>query len=257
MSLMDSASDCQNALHHPVAIEHNTPINMAIPKLLSPKHPTLQYEFGEVAFSTPALVVPEEGDAWAAAQKLAESAGMKLYINRLDVCTMRPIVTSADRIPSWHFIEGENSDFMQPVRKVQKPPNVVRVVGTNSSAGSGIFGEAADIDPKSPTYRYGLYGERVRTVKSERVTSSEQATAMAKGVLARMLGSTEEVSISAIPNPALDVGDTVWITRERLGLVEKPMIVVDIRMPLIPGQDMSVTLRRSVLTDEQLGMVQV
>jgi hypothetical protein len=46
------------------------------------------------------------------------------------------------------------------------------------------------------------------------------------------------------------VGDTVSMTRARLGLFGEKMIVSEIRMPLVADDSMSVTARRSVYTGD-------
>jgi hypothetical protein len=107
------------------------------------------------------------------------------------------------------------------------------------------------MDPSSPTYRFSAeYGEHIRTVTSDLVMSNEQATAMARALLSRSLGPQDEVQFTAIPNAALDPGDTVVVTRELLGMNGDRMIVAHFELPLLATEGMPIRCRRSVYTGE-------
>ena len=91
----------------------------------------------------------------------------------------------------------------------------------------------------------------VLEVESEKVTSNDQATAMARAILSRELGPQEQVQFRALINPGLEPPDVVSVTRERLGLEDRRMIVTRIEMPptFEENATMLVTARRSILTD--------
>lgn len=253
----DASTRCQDDLATPIYLASGTPVTEAVPAILRAKLPSMQFSIGSMQWTTPTLIMRENIDPWQTSMKLMSSGGNDLHMNRLDVCVSDTRKLTVDPVAVWDFIEGANADFWEPEVSSGNDayPNVIVVVGDNPAA-PNVWGTAWDNDPKSDTYRYGPYGEHVRTIHSEFLTSSEQAYQMAAYWLSKLLGPQNEVTFSAIPNPALDVGDTVTVTRARLGLNMTKMLVSHIELPLDPGGAMTVTCRRSIITDMQGNPVQ-
>jgi len=250
LACFDESVRAQGKLPRPLAIPNGTNVATAVTTLVADRVPTFHFRIMHTPHVTPALLIREESNAWTEAMELAETAGGELYVDRNNDCVMDPKPLQANDTYVWHFEEGENADFWAPKRRISSDllPNVVVVVGTHSSLSAPVRGEAADTDPRSPTYRFGRYGEVVDFIRSEKVFSLEHATALAQARLARELGPSDEVTFSAIPNPALDIGDTIAVTRERLGLDHRRMLVTRMELPLTVEGEMTVTARRSVQT---------
>lgn len=247
-SLFDRGSRCQSPMPRPWVIAAGSFPETAIPPLLTSRLGILTFHMTSTQFPLSALRIDAKGSAWDESVKLATSAGCSLYLDRYGVVTMTPSILAASSAYVWKFEEGVNADFENLDRTVVTDdiPNVIVVVGSNPAA-PGIRAEAWDADPSSPTYRYGPYGESVRYYDEPRLGSQAQAQAMANSLLVQNLGPGETVEIDAVPNPWLDVGDTISVTRSRIGMVNQLMVVTSIDMPFESGM-MHVVAQRSVLT---------
>lgn len=252
LACYDLSTKAQKRLTRPIAIRNNIAVELAVTKLVTAKVPDAQFNLHNTGFVTPALLITAGSNAWTEAVDLAETAGCELYVDRNGVFTMDPRPSQAAQSHVLHFREGVNATFWDVERSVTVDdlPNVVTVDGTHSALSTVVHGEAADLDPVSPTYRFGEYPETVHNEPSEKVTSNGQANAMAKALLIRKLAGAEEITFSAVPDPRLDVGDTIAISRERLGLFERRMLVTKIELPFGAEDEMTVTCRRSVITED-------
>lgn len=85
--------------------------------------------------------------------------------------------------------EGEGGDDKPPVRAV-----------------------ARDMNPTSPTYWYGTFGQVPAKISSPFITIPGQAATAAMETLARSLGLPYHVDFTMVPNPALEVLDPVKVT---------------------------------------------
>jgi len=242
----DVSIRCQTNLTEPFYINPGSQLNATVINLLSKKRPNLQFQLASSEFTVPGLLYQEDIDPWGEATKLMVSHGLDLYQNRLGACASasRKLIPQAS---VWNFTEGVNMWNVDRESGDDNFPNVVVVKGDNPGA-SGVSGLAADMDPHSLTYRYGDYGQQVYTFRSEKVTTNAQANAMASYLLARMLGGQDVVTFEALPNAALDVGDTVTVTSERLGLYHSKLLVSELEIPLTVQEPMKVTCRRSIFT---------
>lgn len=250
----DQADRAQDDLDIPVAIPGGTPVNDAVQTLLATVRPRMQFDLPHSEFTVGPVLFRPRIDPWAEARRLMQSAGADLFMRRDDVCTSAtPVQITGPDLAVWHFEEGVNADFWGPERKQSNDgsfPNVVIVQGTNPAV-AGITGMAMVDDPQSKLY-VGRF-KRVRTFESEYVTTRAQAGAMARYMLAKLLGPQDDVTLHAIPNPALDVGDVVKCTSTSLGLNATLLVVAHIELPLGADGDMTVTCQRDILSDTIAG----
>jgi hypothetical protein len=250
----DAAVKCQGSMTRPLSLPSGMNVNDAAIKLLTRVFPSMRFELEHTDWTTPAQIIREDSNPWDEAAQLLAMSGMRLYVDREGICRS----TSTVRLPSvdiaWEFIEGENAEFWDPTSSfdVDQFPNVVVVVGTHS-AHPEVRAEAADMDPKSPTYRYGNYGEQVKTVRSTHVADIVQAQQAATGILTRLLSPSDETTFSFVPNPILDPADTVVVQRERMGMHRRKLLLDTIKIPLTAGEEATATARRSVaVSDDEL-----
>jgi hypothetical protein len=250
---LDRSCRAQGDIGNTIVVSLGASPSLVVPQILAKKIPHATYALASTGFRTPALLLQPNSDAWEESTRLMSSVGQALYFDREDRCvsSLRALVPSTDYV--WHYDENSFPDFANVKRHATNDlfPNVVRVVSTNPGT-PNVVGEAADLNPKSPTYRYGDYGEQVQTFQSEQVTTTDQANTMALYLLSKLLGPQDEVTFNAVPNPLLDVGDTILMTYTPEGLRAAPLLLTNIRMPLTVGDSMEVTARPSLFSNATL-----
>lgn len=244
----DRSFKLQGRTPAPFAIDAGTTCTAAIQRLLTRSLGSIDFHtyVSDEEFLT--LLIPAGANPWQEAGKLALAVGAEVYFDRLGHCVIGPYASQAAQDYVWNYLEGETATFYNPEREVSPDDlaNVVVVVGTHSAA-AGVSAVVGDDDPTSPTYRYGPFGEQVWIENTERVATVAQAQSMARALLAKRLGPSEQISFYAVPNPALDLSDTIQATRLRLGINETRALVKSIRMPVTANDGpMYVQTRRSV-----------
>lgn len=249
ISALDASSMCRTPLQYPVFIPGGMPGGEAIPAVLRQVWPRMSFMIREGSWTMPPALIDEDKVPWDEAVRLAQASGQDLYINRDGFCVMGSRPSSVSPTPAWNFIEGQNATFWDTKRSIRsRLPNVVVVIGTNTVA-AGVRGEAYDTDPYSPTYVNGPYGRVVETYKSELVVATQQAEAMARNILNRRLGPSDEVEFFTTPIPFLDEADTISVTRARMGMTQRSLLISHMEVPLLANDGMRVIGRRSVTSE--------
>ncbi|MGH9251577.1 MAG: hypothetical protein ACRD0W_18955, partial [Acidimicrobiales bacterium] len=104
-----------------------------------------------------------------------------------------------------------------------------------------------DLDPDSPTMYSGPFGKAPMFFTSPLITSNAMAQKAAATRLQNILGIEEGLRFSAIPHPALDLGDPIQVVRRELG-INQIHVVDGLTMPLRASGSQTVeTLRRKVV----------
>lgn len=224
------------------AVPAGTNVATAIRDLIASRVPGLTYNLATTSATTPTLVFDAGDDPWKAATEMADSIGCDLFFDAQGVVTLRRRVPSSS--PAWTFQEGPAATLLALGRKSsdEETYNHVVVTGETPENAAPVRAEAVDDDPTSPTYIGGDYGDVVRFYQSQFIRTVEQAQAAADGFLARSLGQTEQVGLSAIPQPALDVDDVVEVTRKR-SKVSGLYVIDSLSIPLKFSGAMSVRMR--------------
>lgn len=189
----------------------------AIQNLIADGVTGLEYLFPSVTFTTPLLTFAAQDDRWVAAQQMAKSFGYELLFDGLGRLTMRPEPTFSDT-PVATIAVGVN--MVSASVKLDRATAYNKVIATSSNADldAQYRGEAADLDPASPTYYLGPFGKKPRFYSSEFLASDAQCDAAAAAILAANLGVASSVDFSAVPDPRLECSDVVHIVDSRLGL---------------------------------------
>ena len=167
-------------------------------------------------------------DVWAEAQKLAQSAGARLFHDRTGQVVLALAGALSDR-PVARYAEGDG--LLLDVNR-KEDSDTIRNAIVAENADQSIQVEVSDTDPTSPTYSRGRYGRRVYTLKNPYFSSVRQAEQAAATRLAYELGRSETVSFTAAPNPGLDVDEVVTVHRPRAGLVDRGLVVATLTVPL-------------------------
>lgn len=148
-------------------------------------------------------------------QGLAYAIGMSLFFDGDGKLTLRKFTAQS---PVLEVSEGDV--LLTTSRSWSRTAafNKVIVTGENTDGADVFRGEAFDSNPESPTYFYGPFG-RVTEVRSfSQVESDNQAADVAANILAQEIGVPSAVQFTMVPCPALEVEDTVRVSRPSVGV---------------------------------------
>jgi hypothetical protein len=243
----DRAFFVQQSSSKSVVIRAGMDYHEAIAKMVASRLIT-DTRMQDTGYVSPTLLLKAGIDVWEEARLAAKSVGCEVFFDVTGALTMQSLAYDTSYIARF---TNEDANVFSITRTIQADglPNGIIVIGENSSLSRPVRGEAWDVNPKSPTYRYGTYGEITRTETSEYVISDAQAQSAAQGILERELGPYETVKIETIPNPAQDVNDVVYVVNEKTG-VDGYYVITDIDMPLDAETAMTITARKRIITDE-------
>ena len=226
--------------------------------------PVLTYNMADPGYTTPMIVLGEQGEPWTeACKKLAASGGMDLHFNALGHVVMRPEpVVNDSLIPVVSFHAGSDGVRIGPAqqsRSTEGHYNGVIVTGENTdnvADGTGVIrAEVWDQNSRSPTY-VGKWGYRPRWVSMSWVKTADQAEAAAAGILRAELGRTDGYTISCLPLPHLDVNDAARVfgdrTDDETG-VNAVQLIDTISCPIAGGSMQVVTRGALPLDDAEEG----
>lgn len=197
--------------------------------------------------SVPQLVW--EQDRWAAIADLATSIGAEVFFDAAGSCVLRP-TPDIDSAVAWYVDAGESGVLVEGQRDTSRESTYNGVVATGERTDNfaPYTATVTDDDPTSPTYWGGAYGQVPYFYTSASITSAALATSAATGLLARTKGLTRSVSLSAIPNPALDAGDVIQVVFPD-GLTERH-VIDSLSIPLDPTSSMPIGTRSTDPTKE-------
>jgi hypothetical protein len=244
----DRAMIYQGSMTGSLAINGGTPIETAIRKLLLTRNAGLQFTTYATGYTCGPLLYDPDIDVWKEALDLAQAAGGWLAHNRVGSLIFAPSLPPS-KTPVRRFARGDG--LLIAVDRGEGADtihNVVVIESTKTNNGTVIRGIAEDTDPTSPTYSRGRYGRRVVTYTNQHVSSQRQAVDVATTQLVRELGRTETVSITAVVDPRLDPLDVVVVHHPEKFLVERPMVLEGVTIPLTVKNSMGISFRKSVIS---------
>lgn len=204
----------------------------------------------ELADSTGAArpIAPDwvaDGDPWDSVEQLADAIGAEAFFTPARAPVLRPvppIKTSADA--QLYTRDGGTVTDLESV--LERAPNIVYVWGAPQANGKPARGVAYDNDPNSPTNLDAAYGQMVSVINRPTPLTTAQANAAAATMLARVRGKVRNVTLQAIPDPAIEPGDTVQL-RFASGALERH-VVQSITIPIGGHDHMTVTTRTTAYT---------
>lgn len=231
-------------LTSPYTIAAGGDYSAAVHDLIDARMAGLVYHFASTTATTPDLAFLEGDDPWTHANDMATSFGAEVFLDPLGDPVLRPEPDPNSGQIDWSYVEGPTATILGVKRVLddEKTVNGYIVTGETTSNAVPVRGEAWDDNPSSPTFRGGPYGEAPAFVRSPLVTTNDQATDMAAGLLRSTLGLSERVTHSALVNPAHDSGDIVAIRRAASG-VDAVYVLDSFAIPLDQGAAMSATYR--------------
>lgn len=180
-------------------------------------------------------------DRWEFCHGMALALGMSLFFDGDGVLTLKRYAHSS---PVMDLSEGDGGVLLQVSRSWTRTNSFNQVVATGENPDNATVyrGEATDLNPSSPTYFYGPFGQVPTFYDSPHIVSDEQAEDAANTKLALEIGTPASVGFGIVPNPALEPDDTVRITRERTG-IDADFVLDSVTIGLGADESMSGTTR--------------
>lgn len=240
---LDRASVVVDArFEEPYEVAAGTNYAAAIQETLEAGYPEIECDFISTTLTTPALVAEEGADRWEFCQEMAKAMGCSLYFNGEGVCVLTPIVSFVSGTPDWELVEGDGGVLLSAGRRWTREGAFNRVIATGENLGetdTPSRGIATDENPLSPTYYYGPFGRVPRFYRSEFITTDEQAAGAAAAILAKELGTSQQINFGSVVNPKIQPDAIVRIDRSRAGISSEDHIVDSVEIPLTADGKMS------------------
>lgn len=206
-----------SAISNSMEFNPTTPVETIIRALAANAGVTkFRLPFTGLAFTE--SVVFDPGTArWEVMKRIANSVGYEIYFTPDGYLTMRPYPDPATSPAVWAFVVGKPAGTIVKYTR-SSDDSLVRnhcvVIGTPRSDDSGFsevaFGEAKNEDAGSPT-RIARLGDRLDLFKSEYITDSAMAQAVAEARLKIAALEQFNVQISSLLIPFIDGGDIVTV----------------------------------------------
>ena len=175
-------------------------------------------------YTTPLLVFEEGTDRLENIRKMADSLGWELYADLYGGLTGRSVPT-ASGVPVATFVEGDGCRMQAIGKKRTRDQvyNIAIVEGQPAGVTAPVRGVAYDDDPRSPTYVTATatfdFGRAPVFFKSEFITTTDQASDAALGLLQRKRGIGSQLQIQHVrPDFRLEPADPIQVVRSRLGV---------------------------------------
>jgi hypothetical protein len=215
-------------------------LSTAIQQAIDSRRPYLRYNLlptGDLVPAGVALGLNSSTDPWKEITGLETSAGGELLFDPQGVVVSRSR-PGPGQAPVATFTEGVGGTLVQVVRDHDGDRGYNGVIVT------------AQVVAGSPPIRSVLWftpsGQQPVPARpyipppSPTITTQAQADAAAAGLRNSTFGAAEEVTFTAVPDPRLNAGDTITLTRLR-SKVASNFIVQAVTMPLDLTSPMSVT----------------
>lgn len=231
-------------LETPYVVASNTNYVTAIQTLISSRYPSVQFAFATREQTTGLLAFDQMADPWASANDMASAISCELLFDPMGVCVLRnePNPVTDQVVAS--YVSGSTATVLDIENALDDEPGYNGVV---------VDGEPQDLppvhsvfydnDPTSPTYYLGAYGRVPQFYRSIMIRTQQQADDTAAAMLRRKLGGSQQLSFTAIPNPAHEAGDCVVVQDTDLG-VSGTYVMQSFSIPLDVEAEMKVTTRK-------------
>lgn len=220
----------------------------AIKGIIERTYPDAEYDSMSTEMAASAPIVYEANTSpWEAVQGLATSVGCEVYFDEAGrVVIAPPPDLDALSSPAFSFIEGRGCIMTNIKTKFTDEPGFNGIVLTGESVGDEeepVTATVWDDEPTSPTYHLGPYGEVPEFITDSNVKTESEAESAARSLLQGRLGFSQQLDITAWPNPALRASSAVRVERERSGA--SGLYQVDsVTVPLAASETSSLVVRK-------------
>lgn len=209
-----SRNTWQQPFFVPSGITYAAAVKLMVQNRL-PSQANDQFSLASTSSLTPLLLfgVGQGGDPWQDIQDLAAAIGYEVFFAPDGVCVFRPIPDPTKGIPVWAFDEDLSPTMTEAIRELsdEDTVNYVVVKGASTSSRNPVTAYAFDNNPSSSTYVDGPFGTVSAVVTMSQIISQADVQAAADAFLNNSLGAAEKVTLTCVPNPALEPGDIVTV----------------------------------------------
>lgn len=183
-------------------------------------------------------------------EKLADSIGAEVIADTVGnfIIRTQPDITDP---PVWTLDAGDGGILLTENDDTSRDLTYNRVIasGQRVDGTPPVYAAVSDTNPNSPTYINGPFGVKTRFYASQLLTTTDQCTAAATSLLARVTGRHMDVSLTAVTNPALEAGDVI---RLRIEGRDEVHIIDRVEVPFRPGDPQQIETRSPALPEESL-----
>ncbi len=234
----------------PYSIAAGTNLATAVDAIISNRFPAVRTSLAPTTYTLPATVLGANAsdqaasDPWRDCVGLMADAGYDLYFDAsgVAVSVQTPDLAATNAVLTYDT--GDVSVVLSAKRTIsnENVTNGVIVTAEGSSLPAPIRAESWDMNPQSPTYRLGNYGDAPQFYTSPLIQSQQQAQDTADAMLAKAVGRNESLEWTEIVNPALDVWDVIKILSPNIG-VSRYAVIDALTIPLDASTPMSASTR--------------
>lgn len=254
MEMFDrSRTVARNKFASTYSIAKGTNIVTAIKSIVNLTFPEIKVDAVDTQLSLPAPQVYSAGDdPWTAILNLADLVACDVFFNVLgDISIVPwPDVSLQGITPDWSYVEGAGCAMTDLSTIYTDDPGyngVILTCATVAHANTPIQAQAWDMEPSSPTYRYGPYGQVPNFVSNTAITTQADANAYANALLNSYLGQATSLQVTGWANPALEVGNLIQVKRTPLH-VNGLYTVDSFNIPFVPTDAQNVIVRQNRTT---------
>jgi hypothetical protein len=151
-------------------------------------------------------------DRAGAIDELATAIGCECYFDRLGDFVIAEIVPPTSTSWVWSVDAGSRGVMVDGSKRLAREGAYNGVLARGATtAGAPVSSLVVDDRSGSPTLWGGPFGRVPRFYESPLILTAAQAQVAATKLLQRSTGLDEAIEATSIPNPALDVGDSVLV----------------------------------------------
>ncbi|MFJ9961082.1 DUF5047 domain-containing protein [Streptomyces avermitilis] len=153
-------------------------------------------------------------EKWSALKEVATAAGAELFVNAAGTYVLADPPDIATATPVWDVLAGEGGVMVSAEMELNRDGVFNRVVasGENAEDNTAPVSAEAKITASTDPLRYGgPFGKQTKSYSSSLITTAAKALAAANTLLAKYRAPNRTVSLSTVPNLALDAGDCIRV----------------------------------------------
>ena len=190
--------------------------------------------------------VVQDEDRYALAADLVTAVGKIFYYDHRGIVVVRDLPDPNDVVGEIRHGSRGTLTALRRRRSRVGAVNIIVATGEATDERAPARGVARDDNPSSPTFWQGPFGPVPGFYSSPLLVNDAMAMKAARTILDRRLGLNYAVDLAAVPNPAVEVGDSLAVSySDEVGT--EIHIVDQLTIGLQAGDAMPATMReRSV-----------
>lgn len=199
-------------LEQPVQFGSTATISQVFTQLITEVFPAavIEYDFDAVGTQLAGPHILDE-DRFEFLDDLVTALGKVWYWDYRGVLVVRDAPNPT--APVWQVTHGADGVLVSLSRERNRD-GVYNIVVATGEAGTGtpVRAVARDADLNSPTYYLGRFGKVPRFFSSPLLTTQLGAATAAQKLLTRAVGLPYSINFGAVPNPAIEVHDPIYVS---------------------------------------------